>query len=271
MKKFRIEGIIGWELLASDLDAFLDSADGEAVDLVVNSPGGIIPEGFSMINALRRYQGKINIQIDHAASMASVVAMTPGAYVTMWENSSMMMIHRAWGVAIGDADQLEQSGANLRKVEEISIANYLERAGDKLDEDELRDMLQAETVLNAKEAKQYGLIDRVLKSAGKDSRPKQLHLAPGVSVDLGKFAAKMASTSIRADIDRAESLRDVESALRDAGRFSSTDAKQLISRIRQLGSRDGPPPRHRDGGLAPHQHDTDQSDLIALCERIGNL
>ena len=224
-----------------------------------------------MINSLRRYDGNIKIQIDYAASMASVVAMTPGAYVTMWETSSMMMIHRAWGVAIGDADQLRQSGDNLEKVENISISNYLERAGDKMDEDELRELLQAETVLNAKEAKQYGLIDRVLKERKSGGGAKALQLAPGVSVDLQKFAAKMANTTVNAEIERAGSLRDVESALRDVGQFSSRDAKKLISRIRQLSDRDGSPYHRRDGGPTDQLPTDIQSDFMRACERIAQL
>src|SRR5699024_389281 len=53
---------------------------------------------------------------------------------------------------------------DLDRIGESAITSYLDKAGDKLIEEDLREMLDAETWLSADEAYQYGLCDIVEES-----------------------------------------------------------------------------------------------------------
>ena len=72
------------------------------INLHINSPGGDVFDGIAIFNALKHHGAAITVHIDGlAASMASVIAMV-GNPVIMPENT-MMMIHKPWGFAGGDA------------------------------------------------------------------------------------------------------------------------------------------------------------------------
>ena len=224
MAKLRIDGVIGLDVTA---DMVANALDGD-MDIIINSPGGSILEGFSIYNALKDHQGKISVQVDWAGSMASVIAMAADE-ITMRDKSSLLMIHRPWSGAIGRSEDLRSVADSLDKLEDMLVGIYMERATIK--ESELRDMLQAETYLNAKEAKAMGFATKVVKSDG--SAPK-MAMGGGVALDIMKLAAKVENEAIRNEIEQAESLSELEGVLRDSGRLSRADATALVSRVKNL-------------------------------------
>ncbi|WP_324655308.1 ATP-dependent Clp protease proteolytic subunit, partial [Bacillus paranthracis] len=67
-----------------------------------------------------------------------------------------MMIHNAWTYASGNANQLRKAADDIERINQSMVQHYLTRAGDKLDEDTLKQLLDAETWLSAEEAMNYG-------------------------------------------------------------------------------------------------------------------
>ncbi|EEK97390.1 ATP-dependent Clp protease proteolytic subunit [Bacillus cereus BDRD-ST26] len=76
----------------------------------------------------------------------------------------MMMIHNAWTYASGNADQLRKAADDIERINKSMVQHYLTRAGDKLDEDTLKQLLDAETWLSAEEAMGYGLCDEIISA-----------------------------------------------------------------------------------------------------------
>lgn len=137
--------------------------DVETINLYINSPGGSVFEGIAIGNMLKRHQAKVIVYVDAlAASIASVIAVIAGDVVYMYKNS-MLMIHNAWTFAWGNAQQLRKEADDLDRINQSAIQSYLQKAGDKLDEEKLTEMLDAETWLSADEAYEYGLCDVVLE------------------------------------------------------------------------------------------------------------
>lgn len=129
----------------------------------VNSGGGSVFDGIAIYNMLKQHSAKINIYIDGlAASIASVIAMS-GDTIFMPSNA-MMMIHQPWSFSMGNAKEMRKMAETLDTISKSSIVTYLEKAGDKLDEDTLVKMMDEETWLTADEAVSYGLADQVLDS-----------------------------------------------------------------------------------------------------------
>ena len=104
----------------------LAQANGRAVTLRLNSPGGDAFAGIAIANLLRGYSGEVTAIVDGlAASAASVIAM--GADKLLMGRGSQLMIHRAANVAIvmGNAEQMR-----AQLIEAAKMADRL----DKLDE-----------------------------------------------------------------------------------------------------------------------------------------
>lgn len=149
------------DVSASSFKKDLDNlGDVSTINLYVNSPGGSVFEGIAIHNMLKRHQAKVNVYVDAlAASIASVIAMA-GDTIFMPKNS-MLMIHNAWTFAWGNASELRKVADDLDRISSSSKQTYLQKAGDKLTDEKLQEMLDAETWLSADEALEYGLCDVV--------------------------------------------------------------------------------------------------------------
>lgn len=145
----------------NELDSLGDGI--ETIHLYINSPGGSVFEGLAIYNMLQRHEARVIVHVDAlAASIASVIAMV-GDEIWMPKNS-MLMIHNAWTWASGNAEQLRKAADDLDRINQSVIQTYLEKTGDKLTEEKLKALLDAETWLSADEALEYGLCDIVEES-----------------------------------------------------------------------------------------------------------
>ncbi|QBP06938.1 Clp protease [Virgibacillus phage Mimir87] len=132
----------------------------ENINLYVNSPGGSVFEGITIHNMLKRHSARVIVHVDAlAASIASVIIMA--ADEIRMPSNSMLMIHNPWTFAIGNSADLRKEADDLDRIGKSSMQSYLDKAGDKLSDEKLQEMLDAETWLSADEALEYGLCDVV--------------------------------------------------------------------------------------------------------------
>lgn len=132
----------------------------ENINLYVNSPGGSVFEGVTIHNMLKRHNAKVTAYVDAlAASIASVIIMAADEIIM--PSNSMLMIHNPWTFAIGNSAELRKQADDLDRIGESAIKSYLNKAGDKLEESHLKELLDAETWLSAEEAREIGLCDVV--------------------------------------------------------------------------------------------------------------
>lgn len=136
----------------------LAKAGGQDVEIRINSPGGSVFEGQAMYTLLRGYGGKVTAQIDSlAASAASFVAMA-ASKIQIAENA-MVMIHNAWGFAMGNAGDMRKTAELLDKIDAGLVAQYAART--KQTEEQIREWMAAETWMDAKEAVERGFADEI--------------------------------------------------------------------------------------------------------------
>ena len=137
--------------------------DIDTIHLYVNSPGGSVFEGVAIANMIKRHKARVIAHVDAlAASIASVLIMA--ADEIRMPSNSMLMIHNAWTWASGNAEALRKAADDLERINQSTMQMYLEKAGDKLNEDTLKELLDNETWLSAEEALNYGLCDVVEES-----------------------------------------------------------------------------------------------------------
>lgn len=129
------------------------------INLYINSYGGSVFEGTAIYNQLKRHPAHKTAYIDgFCCSIASVIAMAADEIVM--PRNAVMMIHNMWMVASGSAAELRKAADDLDVINAAGRAAYLLRAGDRLSEDELTSMMDAETWLTAERCIEIGFADR---------------------------------------------------------------------------------------------------------------
>lgn len=141
---------------------FLDSSDpGKDVSIYINSPGGSVYAGLGIYDTMQYIQSDVStICTGMAASMAAVLLVAGEKGKRFALKHSRIMIHQPMGGAQGQASDIEITAREIQKLKkelyEI-IATHSGQPFDKVERDSDRDYW-----MTAEEAKEYGMIDRVL-------------------------------------------------------------------------------------------------------------
>jgi len=131
-----------------------------ALEVHINSPGGDVFDGISIYNAIAQRPGPVTTVVDGlAASAASFIAQA--GKTRLVSPGSMMMIHDASGICIGNAAEMEEMAQLLGTVSGNLADIYAAHAGKT--PDEWRDAMRAETWYKADDAVAAGLADRLLE------------------------------------------------------------------------------------------------------------
>lgn len=130
----------------------------KTIHLRINSPGGDVFGGRAMATAIAQHKSNVIAHIDGlAASAASYVAIAADS-VEM-APGSFMMIHNAWTVAFGNADDLLQTAALLEKIDGSLAADYAKKTGKSVEQ--IAAWMSAETWFTAEEAVEQGFANSV--------------------------------------------------------------------------------------------------------------
>jgi ATP-dependent protease ClpP protease subunit len=128
------------------------------LDIHINSPGGSLFDANAIYSRLADHKSEKVVYIDGlAASAASIVAMV-GHKVYIRANANMM-IHLPSGLAIGNADDMRKMAGALDTVTESMLNVYQRRT--RLERENLRGMLAAETWFSPEQAVEHGFADEV--------------------------------------------------------------------------------------------------------------
>jgi len=129
------------------------------INVHINSPGGFVFDGHAIYNLLAQHPAQVTVYIDGlAASAASVIAMA-GDKIVMPENGTIM-IHEAWGIVIGPAEDMEAEAKLIRKLNTQIAGIYAARTGNS--PEKIAEMMAAETWLMGREAEEAGFADETI-------------------------------------------------------------------------------------------------------------
>jgi len=140
----------------------LDAEDPKApVTLLVNSPGGSVDDGFAMYDAMRFVRCPVRVVcIGLAASAANIVLLGAPKASRFALPNTRILLHQPSTGAAGQASDLAITAREILKTRAQLNGLLARETGQKLDrieEDTNRDYW-----LSAEEAKEYGLIHRVI-------------------------------------------------------------------------------------------------------------
>jgi ATP-dependent protease ClpP protease subunit len=148
-----------WGISAKEFtSALAELGDVSQINLHVNSPGGECYEGIAILNALRRHPANVTAVVDGiAASAASFIAC--GVDEVVMGRNAEMMIHDAWGIALGPAADMRSMADQLDKISNNIASVYAAKSGGSVDT--WREFMLAETWYSDAEAVAAGLADRI--------------------------------------------------------------------------------------------------------------
>lgn len=141
---------------------FLDAEDSEKdIQLYINSPGGSVTAGMAIYDTMQQIRPDVvTICFGLAASMGAFLLTAGAAGKRMSLPDSRIMIHQPLGGAQGQAVDIEIQAKEIlyhkAKLNQL-LAHHTGQSLDKLEADTERDFF-----MSAEEAKNYGLIDRVI-------------------------------------------------------------------------------------------------------------
>jgi ATP-dependent Clp protease protease subunit len=142
---------------------FVDAIAGAtgSISLHINSPGGDVFEARTMVSALQAARARgvnVTTYIDGlAASAASYVALASDEVVM--SEGALMMIHCAWAMTVGNSDDMLSMADLLDKIDQTIAADYSKKTGKAVEE--MLQLMEAETWLDADEATELGFCDRI--------------------------------------------------------------------------------------------------------------
>lgn len=144
-------------------DLIAQAKDGEELEIEINSGGGEVFSGSEIYTALKNYKGDTTVKIvGLAASAASVIAM--GAKKVVISPTASMMIHNVSSIACGDYRDLQHEADVILNMNK-SIANAYSLKTN-LGQEELLNLMNNETWLNAQQAKEKGFADEIMFDEG---------------------------------------------------------------------------------------------------------
>lgn len=145
------------------------------IELHVNSNGGSVKEGVAIYNLLKQHKAKKTCYVDgFAYSIASVICMACDKIV-MGVGTSML-IHNMSMSVYGDAQTLRKCADDLDVLMESNRKIYMERAKN-LTEEQLTEMMDAETFLTPEQCLEYGFCDEIGTQVIEQKQIEQMNTA----------------------------------------------------------------------------------------------
>ncbi|MGL2434066.1 ATP-dependent Clp endopeptidase proteolytic subunit ClpP [Helicobacter pylori] len=142
---------------------FLEAEDPEKdIGLYINSPGGVITSGLSIYDTMNFIRPDVStICIGQAASMGAFLLSCGAKGKRFSLPHSRIMIHQPLGGAQGQASDIEIISNEILRLKGLMNSILAQNSGQSLEQ--IAKDTDRDFYMSAKEAKEYGLIDKVLE------------------------------------------------------------------------------------------------------------
>lgn len=146
---------------------FLEAEDPEKdIGLYINSPGGVITSGLSIYDTMNFIRPDVStICIGQAASMGAFLLSCGAKGKRFSLPHSRIMIHQPLGGAQGQASDIEIISNEILRLKGLMNSILAQNSGQSLEQ--IAKDTDRDFYMSAKEAKEYGLIDKVLEKNAK--------------------------------------------------------------------------------------------------------
>lgn len=211
---------------ARRMSAALRSIGAKDVTVKINSPGGSVFEGFAIYNELAAHPAKVTVEVmGIAASAAAYIAMA-GDEVNMGLGS-FLMVHNAWGIVVGNRNDMAESITVLQKIDNAQIDIFEARTG--LKRTDIETLMDGETFLTARDAVSKGFADGVFNAPEAESKAQ---VRPEIAAK-NKLDALLAQSGVPRS-ERRRMLKEATGGKQDAAPTVTHDAGHEAAALEQL-------------------------------------
>ncbi|MBO4403845.1 MAG: ATP-dependent Clp endopeptidase proteolytic subunit ClpP [Treponema sp.] len=149
---------------------FLESENPDKdINMYINSPGGSVTAGLAIYDTMQYVKCDIQtICMGQAASMGAILLAggTIGKRYAL--PSSRVMIHQPRGGAEGQESDIAIRAKEIIRLKKLSIKYLSEQTGKP--EEELAHDMERDFFMSAEEAKEYGIVDHVMKNSRRNKK-----------------------------------------------------------------------------------------------------
>lgn len=141
---------------------FLEKEDPEKdITMYIHSPGGVIYSGLAIIDTMKLIKPDIvTVAVGSTASMGTMILLSGEKGKRFALPNATIHMHQPLGGAEGQASDIEITAKEILRLKELLVGMMVKATGQKQDK-VIQDM-DRDKYLTADEAKNYGLIDKVI-------------------------------------------------------------------------------------------------------------
>lgn len=140
---------------------YLESVSNDDITLYINSPGGVISSGMSIVDTMNYISSDVStVTTGMAASMGAIIASSGTKGKRFILPHGRFLLHQPLGGVKGQASEIEIEYKEIQKYKEMLYQILAENTGqtyEKIWKDADRDFW-----LNAQESLDYGLVDKII-------------------------------------------------------------------------------------------------------------
>jgi ATP-dependent Clp protease protease subunit len=138
-------------------------APGKPITLMINSPGGSVDAGFAIWDQIKMISAPVTTVVTGlAASMGSILSLCAARGRRLATPNARILIHQPsiHGGLRGQASDLEIHAREILKTRARIVQLYVDATGK--DRETIAAAIERDTWLSAEEAKDFGLIDKII-------------------------------------------------------------------------------------------------------------
>lgn len=133
------------------------------IALYINSPGGVVTAGMAIYDTMQFIKPAVStLCIGQAASMGSLLLAAGDKDMRFATPNSRIMVHQPSGGFQGQASDIERHARDIIKMKRRLNEVYVKHCGRTYEE--VEQTLDRDHFMSADEAKEWGLVDKVLTS-----------------------------------------------------------------------------------------------------------
>ena len=235
----RMYGVIGRDVNGNEMAHELSSldTDTDTIHLLINSNGGDVSQGLSIVSAILSAKAFIHAHINGiAASMAAVIAIS--ADKVSMQDYAKLMIHDPYFVGNGTERMSDKDKKCLSSVTD-TLRTILSRRG--CQKERVAKLMSDETWFSADEAKAAGLVDEVVSTPRKQelgslAAPELLNLI--LDEDKKQFE-KMNEIAKALGLPESATEQQIVEAINNLSKSAATREKSIVDRLITIGEQHG--------------------------------
>src|SRR5580658_11032856 len=142
---------------------FLESEDPEKdIIMYINSPGGVVDSGLAIYDVMQYVKCDVStVCVGMCASMAAILLAAGAKGKRYILPHSRVMLHQPHGGARGQATDIEITTREMLKVKTMNNEILARHTGQSVEK--IKSDLERDYYLGAKEAIEYGVVDKVIE------------------------------------------------------------------------------------------------------------